>query len=124
MKVWLKNPSEPTGPRAANRIPEFGLSSGGSSEPGPAANVELVLPDFVQPLRVPVSKPQLTMKFPTIASQILGVAAAGPGKPAKPTAADIRSEKPEILLATENRGDLRLRNIIITTPGAAVTGIC
>jgi len=61
----------------------------------------MVLPDRVHRLKSPVSKPQLTRRFSGIALQILGAAAADPGRLVKPTAADNSKGRPETFLPIE-----------------------
>ena len=99
-KGLAQEPSDPTCPRAANRFPEFGLLSRPSSKPGVATKVKAVLPDRVHPRPVLASKPQMTIRFPGIASQILGVATAARGRLPIAIATDNSRASPKIFLAT------------------------
>src|SRR5215831_16875179 len=67
-RVCEMKPSLPTGPKKAPKFPDCALKLPTPVFPG------LRLPDWVHPVKSPVSKPQLVTKLPAIASHSLGTA--------------------------------------------------
>jgi hypothetical protein len=72
VSVWLRNPSLPTGPRAAKKDPLFGKKP--SKELSTA--VSSSFPAWVQLVKSPVSKPQFATRLPATDPHVSAKAAA------------------------------------------------